>query len=144
MLNYTPGTQVRPVSSTLPGALGGISKTAPRTAQQQAMNTPAYLRNNTSEEQWGELNRANQDRYRASLATGQSALGRNMQQANIRNMLDTLSQATGEANNYYDTMTSAINGANQNQVNWYTGLSNLRNNQMQSLFPLLGNMLGRY
>lgn len=140
-LNFTPATQVRPVSSTLPNALGSIPKTAPRTAQQQAFNTPAYMRNNTSQGQWDELNRANQDRYRGSLASGQASMGRMMSQANTQNMFDTLGQATQSANNYYDTMSNAIQGDRQNQAGWITGLSNLNANRMNTFMPMFGGFM---
>lgn len=140
-LNFTPATQVRPVSNTLPTALGALPQTAPRTAQQQAFNMPASMRNNTSEEQWGELNRANQDRYRGSLASGQSQMGRQMQRANTQHLFDTLGQATQSANNYYDTMSSALAGDRQNQAGWITGLSNLNANRMNTFMPMLGGFM---
>lgn len=140
-LNFTPATQVRPISSTLPTALGALPKTAPRTAQQQAFNTPAYMRNNTSQGQWDELNRANQDRYRGSLASGQASMGRMMGQANTQHMFDTLGQATQSANNYYDTMSNAIQGDRQNQAGWITGLSNLNANRMNTFMPMFGGFM---
>lgn len=140
-LGYTPGINVRPVSTALPTKLGAIPTTAPRTAQQQAFNMPAYLRNNTTAGQWDELNRANQDRYRADLSRGQSTMGRQMQQANLGHMFDTLQSATGAANNYYDTMSNAIQGDRQNQAGWITGLGQLNANRMNTFMPFLGGFM---
>lgn len=141
-MNYTPGVQVRPVSTALPTALGAIGKQAPRTSQQQAFNTPAYLRNNTSQEQWGEMNRGNQDRYRANLAQGQASMGRGMQQANNQNLFGSLLDATNAANNFYDVSTNAIRGDQQNQLGWLQGMTDLNRRKSQTFMPMLGSLLG--
>lgn len=139
MMSYTPSIGTGPVSTALPQQLGALSKTAPRTAQQQAFNLPAYMRQNTSQGQWNEMNRANQDRYRGSLASGQNIAGRQMAQTNAQHQLASTQAASGAANNYFDTMSNAIQGDRQNQVGWYQGLSDLQRRYQQG--PL-GSLFG--
>lgn len=141
LLNYTPSINAGPVSTQLPAQMSAVSKQAPRTAQQQSFNLPAYMRQNTSQGQWNEMNRSNQDRYRASLATGQNQLGRQMQQANTNQHVASLGAATNAADNFYDTMSNAIQGDRQNQVGWYQGLSDLQQRrQAGPLGSLFGNI----
>lgn len=139
LMNYTPSIKVGPVSSSLPAQMSVISKQTPRTAQQQAFNLPAYMRQNTSQGQWNEMNVANQNRYRSGLATGQNQLGRQMTQANNNQHIASLSAANNAANDYYDVMSSAIQGDRQNQAGWYQGLSDLQRRYQQG--PL-GSLFG--
>jgi hypothetical protein len=141
MLNYTPSINVGPISTQLPAQVSAISKQAPRTAQQQSFNLPAYMRQNTSQGQWNEMNRSNQDRYRSSLATGQNQLGRQMQQANTNQTVASLGAANDAADGYYDVMSNAMQADRNNRVGWYQGLSNLHQRQMAGpLGSLFGNI----
>lgn len=142
MLNYTPSIGVGPVSTALPQQLAGLSQSAPRSAQQQAFNLPAYMRGSTSQGQWNEMNTANQNRYRASLGEGQSHLGRQMQQANTGQMMSSLGAANNASNQYSDIMSNAIQGDRTNQANWYSGLSDLAARRQQTFGPMLGSLFG--
>ena len=100
-----------------------VSLNAPRTAQQQMFNRPAYQRNRVTGAQFGEMNLANQDRYRAEVMPLQNAFNRSLQQANQRQQMESTSAANQLSNQFFN---STNNYANQS-----------RDMNTQFLWPLL-------
>lgn len=112
-----------------------VSRTSPRSVETQFFNRPAYQRNRITSGQMAEMNRANQDRYRAEVMPLQTAFNRSFNQANQQQQLQSLS-AANQANNQYLGITDNYNNSlfDLNRA--------ARNQGMQMLWPMLSQYMG--
>jgi hypothetical protein len=133
-----PGVSIPTVGGGFGGASGGIGANPfggagamqPRSVQTQMFNRPAYQRNRVTTGQMGEMNRSNQDRFRAEAQPLTTSFNRNFNQANAQQQL-------------------ADTAASDQYANQFFGLTNQYNQQQnamtqQQLMPLLSQMFGGF
>lgn len=125
-------------SSVNTGAVPGFPpapRQSPRSVETQLFNRPAYQRNRVSTGQMAEMNRANQDRYRAEVMPLQTAFNRAFNEANQRQQMQSTSVANQAANQYLD-LTSNYNNS------LYDFGRAQRNQNLQMMWPLLSQYMG--
>lgn len=108
----------------------GQTTQQPRSVQTQMFNRPAYQRNRVTTGQMGEMNRANQDRFRADIKPLTTAYDRSLSQANAQQQMADTSVADAASNSFFGLM----NGYQQQQ-NAMT---------QQGLMPLLSQLFGGF
>lgn len=108
---------------------------SPRSVETQMFNRPAYQRNRVTGNQMSEMNRANQDRYRAEVMPLQTAFNRAFNEANQRQQMQSTSAANQAANQYLDM------NAGYNNSLYDLGRAQ-RNQNLQMMWPLLSQYMG--
>jgi hypothetical protein len=112
-----------------------VSRQSPRSVMSQLFNRPAYQRNRVTGNQLAEMERSNQDRYRAEVIPLQTAFNRAFNENNQRQQMQQASVANQAANQYLD--------ATSNYNNSLYDLNRAQRNQnLQMLWPMLSQYFG--
>ncbi len=109
---------------------GGAAAMQPRSVATQMFNRPAYQRNRVTTGQMGEMNRANQDRFRAEVKPLSTAFDRNFAQAQAQQQLADTAASDQYANQFFGL------------TNQYNQQQNSMNQQM--LMPMLSQLFGGF
>lgn len=121
------------------GGLGAQPAAAPRmtprSVETQMFNRPAYQRDRITGGQMAEMNRANQDRYRAEVMPLQTAFNRQWNEANQRQQMNSL-QAANQYNNAF------IDSVNQYGNSQFDMDRQQRQQGLQMLWPMLSQYMG--
>lgn len=117
-------------SNPFGGGLGANTMMQPRSVQTQIANRPAYQRNRVTTGQMGEMNRANQDRFRAEQRPLTTAFNRSFSQADAQQRMADTSVNDSMANQFFGLM----NGYQQQQNSL----------NQQQIMPLLSQLFGGF
>lgn len=140
MKQFIPGASSMMNTGAQPLGSGGIGSNpfgtsaatpaGPRSVETQIANRPAYQRNRVTTGQMSEMNRANQDRYRAEIKPLSAAFDRSLSQANAQQQMADTSINDSMANQFFGLM----NGYQQQQNSL----------NQQQLMPLLSQLFGGF
>ena len=108
----------------------GANTMKPRSVQTQIANRPAYQRNRVTTGQMGEMNRANQDRFRADAKPLTTAYDRSFAQAQAQQQMNDTAVNDSMSNQFFGLM----NGYQQQQNNM----------NQQQLMPMLSQLFGGF
>ena len=109
---------------------GGASTMQPRSVATQIFNRPAYQRNRVTTGQMSEMDRANQDRFRAEQRPLTTAFNRSFSQADAQQRMNDTAVNDSASNQFFGLM----NGYQQQQNSL----------NQQQIMPLLSQLFGGF